>query len=191
MYQINFLPWRYAFFRRKTIKWLCLLIFIIVISIVIYSYYTFYLAQQLRSLSLQQTQLAQQKDILSAQLKRYYQEKQQIQSHHQQYLLHYQNWHRYLDYLYFFKLIETQLPPTGWITQLSVSDNILSFNVILPNQQSLLFIDSLSVHPLLSSLELSHLQQSKTIPTYTELALTGYFSRYLADEKSHEQQKND
>lgn len=190
MYQINFLPWRYALFSRITIKWLCLLAFIIVMSIVIYSYYTFYLVQQLHLLSLQHDQLAQQKETLSEKLKRYYQEKQQIELHHQQYLLHYQNWYRYLDYLYFFKLIETQLPPMGWITQLSISDNTLSFSLILPSQQSLLFIDSFSISPLLSSLELTHLQQSKTMPTYTEIALTGYFSRYLAEDKLYEQQDN-
>lgn len=173
MYQVNYLPWRHSLFRQKALLWLSQTLSLVTITFVICSYYTYHLAQKRSLITDQQRQIQQQEDLLLKQLDIYQQQKKQTLLRYQHYSLYYQNWLRYLHYIRFFRAIETHLPSTGWISHYGEVDNQHSLHLTLPNTQSLSFITNLKNHPVLASLALSYLQQSKTDPFYTEIHLNG------------------
>lgn len=171
MYQINYLPWRHKLFRQKALLWLSQTLSLITITFVICGYYTYHLAQKRTLLTEQQRQTQQQEDLLLKQLDIYQKQKKQTLLRYQHYSLYYQNWLRYLHYIRFFRAIETHLPSAGWISHYDETDNQRTLHLTLPNTQSLAFITNLKTHPVLASLTLSYLQQSKIDPSYTEVHL--------------------
>lgn len=173
MYQVNYLPWRSRLFRKNALLWLFQTLSLVTITFVICSYYTYHLAQKRSLITDQQRQTQQQEDLLLKQLDIYQQQKKQTLLRYQHYSLYYQNWLRYLHYIRFFRAIETHLPSTGWISHYGEADNQRSLHLTLPNTQSLSFITNLKSHPVLASLTLSYLQQSKADPSYTEIHLNG------------------
>ncbi|WP_109399440.1 fimbrial assembly protein [Proteus sp. TJ1640] len=173
MYQINYLPWRHNLFKQKALLWLYQTLSLVTITFVVCSYYTYHLAQKRTLITAQQHQTQQQEDLLLKQLDIYQKQKKQTLLRYQHYSLYYQNWLRYLHYIRFFRAIETHLPATGWISHYDEADNQRSLHLTLPNTQSLSFITNLKSHPVLASLALNYLQQSKTDPSYTEVHLNG------------------
>lgn len=173
MYQVNYLPWRYSLFRQKALLWLSQTLSLVTITFIICSYYTYHLAQKQSHITDQQHQTQQQEDLLLKQLDTYQKQKKQALLRYQHYSLYYQNWLRYLHYIRFFRAIEAHLPSTGWISHYDETDNQCSLHLTLPNTQSLSFITNLKSHPVLASLTLRYLQQSKIDPSYTEIHLNG------------------
>ncbi|MCT8263247.1 fimbrial assembly protein [Proteus terrae] len=173
MYQVNYLPWRHRLFRQKAMLWLSQTLSLVTITFVICSYYTYHLTQKRTLITTQQRQTQQQEDLLLKQLDIYQEQRKQTLLHYQNYSLYYQNWLSYLHYIRFFRAIETHLPSTGWINHYDEADNQRSLYLTLPNTQSLSFITNLKTHPILSSLTLSYLKQSKADPSYTEVHLNG------------------
>ncbi|WP_109395202.1 fimbrial assembly protein [Proteus terrae] len=173
MYQVNYLPWCHRLFRQKAMLWLSQTLSLVTITFVICSYYTYHLTQKRILITTQQRQTQQQEDLLLKQLDIYQEQRKQTLLHYQNYSLYYQNWLRYLHYIRFFRAIETHLPSTGWINHYDEADNQRSLYLTLPNTQSLSFITNLKTHPILSSLTLSYLKQSKADPSYTEVHLNG------------------
>lgn len=153
--------------------WLSQTLSLVTITFVICSYYTYHLTQKRTLITTQQRQTQQQEDLLLKQLDIYQEQRKQTLLHYQNYSLYYQNWLRYLHYIRFFRAIETHLPSTGWINHYDEADNQRSLYLTLPNTQSLSFITNLKTHPILSSLTLSYLKQSKADPSYTEVHLNG------------------
>ncbi|QIG04300.1 fimbrial assembly protein [Proteus sp. ZN5] len=173
MYQINYLPWRHRLFRQKALLWLSQTLSLVTITFVICSYYTYHLTHKRTLITTQQRQTQQQEDLLLKQLDIYQEQRRQTLLRYQHYSLYYQNWLRYLHYIRFFRAIETHLPSTGWISHYDEADNQRSLHLTLPNTQSLSFITNLKSYPVLASLTLSYLQQSKADPSYTEVHLYG------------------
>lgn len=173
MYQVNYLPWRHRLFRQKAWLWLSQTLSLATITFVICSYYTYHLTQKRTHITAQQRQTQQQEDLLLKQLDIYQEQRKQTLLRYQHYSLYYQNWLRYLHYIRFFRAIETHLPSAGWISHYDEADNQRSLHLTLPNTQSLSFITNLKSHPVLASLTLSYLQQSKADPSYTEVHLNG------------------
>lgn len=173
MYQVNYLPWRHKLFRQKALLWLSQTLSLVTITFVICSYYTYHLTQKRSLITAQQRQTQQQEDSLLKQLDIYQEQRRQTLLRYQNYSLYYQNWLRYLHYIRFFRAIETHLPSAGWISHYDEADNQRSLHLTLPNTQSLSFITNLKNHPILASLTLSYLQQSKADPSYTEVHLNG------------------
>ncbi len=173
MYQVNYLPWHHRLFRQKALLWLSQTLSLVTITFVICSYYTYHLTQKRTLITTQQRQTQQQEDLLLKQLDIYQEQRKQTLLHYQNYSLYYQNWLRYLHYIRFFRAIETHLPSAGWISHYNEADNQRSLYLTLPNTQSLSFITNLKSHPILSSLTLSYLKQSKANPSYTEVYLNG------------------
>lgn len=184
MYQVNFLPWRDTVIRKKALVWLYQSLSLTAITLIICSYYTYYLVQKRQTLTAQQFQIQQQENRLTQYLAEYSQEKKKTTLRYQHYWLYYQHWYQTLRYIDFFQSIEPYLPPTGWINHFSDIDNHLSLHLILPYQQSLFLLSHIEHHPLLSSLTLSSLQQSQTSPSYTEIYFNGYWKHHELSEES-------
>ncbi|MEQ5325755.1 fimbrial assembly protein [Proteus vulgaris] len=173
MYQVNYLPWRHNLFRKRIVIWTYQTLIFITITLIICGYYTYHLAQKRNTVSALHTQTQQQEKSLFEQLNIYQQQKEQTDLCSQRYSLYYKNWLRYLHYIRFFQAIEVYLPAAVWISHYSDTDNRHSLDLILPKTQSLSFITHFKHHPILTTLSLDHLQQSKISPSYTEVHLTG------------------
>ena len=191
MYQINFLPWRQALYRHQAQRWLYWSMILVVITFSACGYYAYYLVQQVKTLSLLQSQYQKREYSLQKQYHNDQHEQKVTRLYQQRYWHYYQHWLHYLNYLAFFQALETLLPTEGYIAQFSENDATFSLQVRLPCEQALTFISKVNQHSNLTSLTLSSFQQSKQDPRYSEIRFSGKWQSWQYQVSQHRHSEQD